>query len=159
MAYEQVSGELLAAVGERMTAGAEYEGIRLHGDFHAGNVLWSDAGPTFVDLDDSRTGPAIQDLWMMLSGEPDEMRGQLGDLLEGYEAFRPMDRREIPLIEALRALRLVHYASWLAARWDDPAFPRSFPWFATSAYWAEHVSALRQQIAAVREPPVDPFGL
>jgi len=130
--------------------------IRLHGDVHVGNVLWTDAGsqpgPHFVDFDDSRTGPAVQDLWMLLSGSREEQQAQLGDLLAGYEDFAEFDRRELQLTEALRTLRLIHYSAWIARRWDDPAFPVAFPWFDTPRYWEQRILELREQIAAMAEP-------
>jgi Ser/Thr protein kinase RdoA (MazF antagonist) len=112
------------------------------------------AGPHFVDLDDARTGPAVQDLWMLLSGERAQRTQQLGALLDGYEQFRPFDRRELALIEPLRTLRMVHYSAWLARRWDDPAFPQAFPHFGTSAYWHEQVQLLHLQIEAMQEEPL-----
>lgn len=129
-------------------------GLRLHGDCHGGNVLWTDAGPHFVDFDDSRTGPAIQDLWMMLSGERADMVRQMGDILAGYEDFCDFDSREMHLVEALRTLRLLHYSAWLARRWDDPAFPTAFPWFNTQRYWQDRILELREQIALMDEPPL-----
>jgi Ser/Thr protein kinase RdoA (MazF antagonist) len=135
--------------------------IRLHGDCHPGNILWTPegsttqtAGPHFVDLDDARTGPAVQDLWMLLSGDRRQRTLQLSALLDGYEQFRPFDRRELALIEPLRTLRLIHYSAWLARRWDDPAFPIAFPHFGTSAYWHEQVQLLQEQVEAMREEPV-----
>ncbi|UJB65493.1 serine/threonine protein kinase [Acidovorax sp. YS12] len=133
--------------------------IRLHGDCHPGNVLWTpvDAhggGPHFVDLDDARMGPAVQDLWMLLSGERRQRTQQLAALLDGYEQLRPFDRRELALIEPLRTLRLIHYSAWLAQRWSDPIFPINFPWFGSSAYWQGQVDMLREQIEAMREPPL-----
>ncbi len=128
--------------------------LRLHGDCHVGNVLWTDDGPHFVDFDDSRMGPAIQDLWMLLSGERAEQTRQLGDLLAGYEDFCEFDPRELHLVEALRTLRLIHYAAWIARRWDDPAFPAAFPWFNTQRYWQDRILELREQIAAMDEPPL-----
>jgi Ser/Thr protein kinase RdoA (MazF antagonist) len=128
--------------------------LRLHGDCHAGNVLWTDQGPHFVDFDDARTGPAVQDLWMLLSGGHAEMTRQLGHVLAGYEQFREFDPRELHLVEALRTLRLVHYAAWIARRWDDPAFPAAFPWFNTHRYWQDRVLELREQIALMDEPPL-----
>ncbi len=130
--------------------------LRLHGDCHTGNVLWTDAGPHFVDFDDSRMGPAVQDLWMLLSGERPEMTRQLADLLAGYEDFHDFDPRELHLIEALRTLRLIHYAAWIARRWDDPAFPAAFPWFNTQRYWQDRILELREQIALMDEPPLWP---
>lgn len=130
--------------------------IRLHGDCHPGNLLWTDGGPHFVDFDDSRTGPAIQDLWMLLSGERGDRVRQLSDLLAGYEDFRDFDPRELNLIEALRTLRLLHYSAWLAMRWEDPAFPAAFPWFGTVHYWQDRILELREQVALMDEPPLWP---
>jgi Ser/Thr protein kinase RdoA (MazF antagonist) len=127
--------------------------IRLHGDCHPGNILWTpDQGPHFVDLDDACTGPAVQDLWMLLSGERHDRNRQLGALVDGYEQFREFDRRELALIEPLRTLRLIHYSAWLARRWDDPAFPPTFPWFGSSDYWQGQVQMLEEQIEAMAEP-------
>lgn len=130
--------------------------LRLHGDCHQGNVLWTDEGPHFVDFDDARTGPAMQDLWMLLSGEPEAMGRQLGQLLRGYEQFREFDDRELHLVEALRTLRLIHYSGWIARRWDDPAFPAAFPWFGTPRYWQDRILELREQIALLDESPIRP---
>lgn len=136
--------------------------LRLHGDCHSGNVLWTpvDApavagpGPHFVDLDDARMGPAVQDLWMLLSGERAQRTWQLGCLLDGYEQMREFDRRELALIEPLRTLRLIHYSAWLARRWDDPTFPINFPWFGSSDYWKGQVQMLEDQIEAMQEEPL-----
>ncbi|MBZ0104964.1 MAG: serine/threonine protein kinase [Sulfuricella denitrificans] len=128
--------------------------LRLHGDCHAGNVLWTDNGPHFVDFDDARMGPAVQDLWMMLSGERADMARQLADLLAGYEDFYEFDPRELHLIEALRTLRLIHYSAWLARRWDDPAFPAAFPWFNSQRYWQDRILELREQLALMDEGPL-----
>ena len=136
------------------------EWLRLHGDCHPGNVLWTPldeaghGGPHFVDLDDARTGPAVQDLWMLLSGERAQRTQQLGALLDGYEQFRPFDRRELALIEPLRTLRLIHYSAWLARRWQDPIFPITFPWFGSSDYWRGQVNMLHEQIEAMQEEPL-----
>ncbi|HEU4846264.1 MAG TPA: serine/threonine protein kinase [Burkholderiaceae bacterium] len=137
-------------------AGPNIAQLRLHGDCHGGNVLWTDAGPHFVDFDDSRMGPAVQDLWMMLSGERHEQIRQLGDILAGYEDFCAFDTRQLYLVEALRTLRLVHYSAWLARRWDDPAFPVAFPWFNTQRYWQDRILELREQVALMDEPPLWP---
>jgi Ser/Thr protein kinase RdoA (MazF antagonist) len=134
----------------------DYDAIRLHGDCHGGNVLWTDAGPHFVDFDDSRMGPPVQDLWMLLSGERGEQVRQLSDILAGYEDFCDFDPRQLHLIEALRTLRLLHYAAWLAMRWSDPAFPRAFPWFGTQRYWQDRILELREQIALMDEAPLWP---
>ncbi|MBU6491633.1 MAG: serine/threonine protein kinase [Burkholderiales bacterium] len=132
--------------------------LRLHGDCHAGNILWTDAGPHFVDFDDSRMGPAIQDLWMLLSGERADMTRQLAEVLDGYQDFAEFDARELHLIEALRTLRLIHYSAWIARRWDDPAFPAAFPWFNTQRYWQDRILELREQIALMDEAPLAWFG-
>ena len=132
--------------------------IRLHGDCHGGNVLWTDEGPHFVDFDDSRMGPAVQDLWMLLSGEREGMARELAVVLEGYEDFREFDPRELYLLEALRTLRLIHYSAWIARRWEDPAFPAAFPWFGTQRYWQDRILELREQIAAMDEAPLEVQG-
>jgi Ser/Thr protein kinase RdoA (MazF antagonist) len=128
--------------------------IRLHGDVHGGNVLWTDAGPHFVDFDDARNGPAIQDLWMLLSGDAQAMARQLDSVLEGYEQFADFDPRSLHLVEALRTLRLIHYAGWIATRWDDPAFPAAFSWFDTPRYWQDMILSLREQVALMDESPL-----
>lgn len=129
--------------------------LRLHGDCHPGNVLWTpDGGPHFVDLDDARSGPAVQDLWMLLNGERAQRLQQLGALIDGYEQVRPFDRRELALIEPLRTLRLLHYSAWLARRWHDPTFPVNFPWFGSSGYWLDQVEQLRAQLDAMDQPPL-----
>jgi Ser/Thr protein kinase RdoA (MazF antagonist) len=134
--------------------------LRLHGDCHAGNVLWTESGqtrgPHFVDFDDARVGPAVQDLWMLLSGDRAAMTRQLNDVLTGYEHFFAFDARELHLIEALRTLRLLHYSAWIARRWDDPAFPAAFPWFNTQRYWQDRILELREQIALMDEAPLSP---
>lgn len=134
----------------------EVRPIRLHGDCHAGNVLWTDDGPHFVDFDDCRTGPAAQDLWMLLSGDRAAMQGQLTDVLAGYEDFCEFDPKELNLVEALRTLRMIHYAAWIARRWDDPAFPAAFPWFGSQRYWQDQILDLREQVARLDEPPLTP---
>ena len=128
--------------------------LRLHGDCHAGNLLWTDDGPHFVDFDDARNGPAVQDLWMLLPGERAAMAASLKHVLEGYEQFFAFERRELHLIEALRTLRLLHYSAWIARRWDDPAFPAAFPWFNTQRYWQDRILELREQVALMDEPAV-----
>ena len=133
--------------------------LRLHGDCHPGNILWTpveraDGGPHFVDLDDARLGPAVQDLWMLLSGDRRQRTQQLSALLDGYEQVRDFDRAELALIEPLRTLRLIHYSAWLARRWDDPAFPMHFPWFGTPDYWRGQVQMLHEQIEAMQEDPL-----
>jgi Ser/Thr protein kinase RdoA (MazF antagonist) len=153
--YEDVTDRLLDAVEERCVNWNGAAQGRILGDCHRGNILWTDSGPHFVDLDDCLTGPAVQDLWMLLSGGAQEMRSELRDLLKGYEQFLPFDRSEIALIEPLRALRMIHYSAWLARRWHDPAFPQAFPWFAEPRYWEQHYRSLEDQLNAVLEPPLE----
>ena len=152
LAYGSLADDLLRLCSERF---AQCEGVvwrRVHGDCHAGNVLWRDDAPHFVDFDDARMAPAVQDLWMLLSGYPEEQRSQLAAILEGYHEFADFDPRELSLVEPLRTLRMLQYAAWLGRRWDDPAFPRAFPWFNTQAYWERHVLELREQFSAMSEP-------
>jgi Ser/Thr protein kinase RdoA (MazF antagonist) len=153
-AYATLSTELLQKCQALFEAAGPVSNLRLHGDCHPGNILWTDAGPHFVDLDDSRTGPAIQDIWMLLSGDSDEMRGQLEDLLEGYRTFCDFDYSSTLLIEPLRTLRIMNYAAWIARRWEDPAFPLAFPWFDSPRYWEEHILSLREQAAVLDQPAV-----
>jgi Ser/Thr protein kinase RdoA (MazF antagonist) len=153
-AYRSVLEQALEGVSHCFERAGKVASIRLHGDCHAGNVLWTDDGPHFVDFDDSRMGPAIQDLWMLLSGERADMVRQFTDVLVGYEDFCEFDERELHLVEALRTLRLVHYSAWLAQRWDDPAFKQAFPWFNTQRYWQDRVLELREQVALMQEPPL-----
>jgi Ser/Thr protein kinase RdoA (MazF antagonist) len=152
--YRGVVAQALDGVRRSFDRAGAVKKLRLHGDCHVGNVLWTDAGPHFVDFDDSRMGPAIQDLWMLLSGERADMTRQFSDLMAGYEDFYDFDPRELHLIEALRTLRLIHYAAWIARRWDDPAFPVAFPWFNTQRYWQDRILELREQIALMDEPPL-----
>lgn len=153
-AYTSVVDQALEGVRACYARAGAPNHIRLHGDCHLGNLLWTDAGPHFVDFDDARMGPAIQDLWMLLSGERSEMSRQLADVLAGYEDFCELDHRELHLIEALRTLRIIHHAGWLARRWADPAFPAAFTWFGTQHYWQSHILQLREQIAAMEEGPL-----
>jgi Ser/Thr protein kinase RdoA (MazF antagonist) len=153
--YADLTDDLLYEVEARALGWGGATLGRILGDCHRGNILWTDQGPHFVDLDDCLTGPAIQDLWMLLAGAPQEMRTELHDLLKGYEQFLPFDRGEIALIEPLRALRMIHYSAWLARRWHDPAFPQAFPWFAEPRYWEQHYRALDDQLAAVVGPPLE----
>jgi Ser/Thr protein kinase RdoA (MazF antagonist) len=153
--YEEVTDELLGQIEARADGWGGARLGRILGDCHRGNILWTDSGPHFVDLDDCLSGPAIQDLWMLLSGDSQEMRRELTDLLTGYEQFAVFDRSEVALIEPLRALRMIHYCAWLARRWHDPAFPKAFPWFAEPRYWEQHHRALQDQLAAVAAPPLE----
>jgi Ser/Thr protein kinase RdoA (MazF antagonist) len=151
--------EMIALTALGADTYTEMQRLRLHGDVHPGNILWTptdrpDGGPHFVDLDDARTGFAVQDLWMLLSGDRSQRTAQLSGLLEGYEQFRPFDRRELALIEPLRTLRQIHYSAWLARRWQDPIFPINFPWFGTSDYWKEQIQMLQDQCEAMAEEPL-----
>jgi Ser/Thr protein kinase RdoA (MazF antagonist) len=127
--------------------------LRLHGDFHPGNIMWRSEGPHVVDLDDACNGPAVQDLWMLLSGDTAAMRRQLAHLLDGYRTFMPFDERQLALVEPLRTLRMICHSAWIAERWSDPAFPIAFPWFGSAGYWAQQAMQLGEQIDAMREPP------
>ena len=164
--WTSVVDQALIAVAACETRAGASKTIRLHGDCHPGNILWTEGnvvpggtnsgGPHFVDFDDSRSGPALQDLWMLLSGSRGEMTRQLADLLNGYRQFREFDVRELHRLEALRTLRMIHYSAWLARRWDDPAFPAAFPFFGTERYWQDQILALREQVAAMDEPALAP---
>ena len=153
-AWKAATEQALAGVHFCFQNAGKAKGIRLHGDCHPGNILWTEDGPHFVDLDDARMGPAMQDLWMLLSGERAAMSMQLKAVLSGYEQFMAFDRRELNLLEALRTLRLLHYSAWIARRWDDPAFPAAFPWFNTQRYWQDRILELREQIALMQEEPL-----
>ena len=153
-AWKAVTEQALAGIERCFERAGQVRAIRLHGDCHVGNILWTDEGPHFVDLDDARMGPAMQDLWMLLSGDRASMSRQLLDVLAGYEDFAELDRQELHLLEALRTLRLIHYSAWIARRWDDPAFPAAFPWFNTQRYWQDRILELREQIALMDEEPL-----
>jgi len=155
-AYTTLVRQVLDQTSACFERAGQVSRIRLHGDCHAGNVLWDGEGPHFVDLDDARSGPAVQDLWMLLSGERAAMEQQLGAVLLGYREFYDFNLAELHLVEALRTLRLIHYAGWLARRWQDPSFPANFPWFNTQRFWQDHVLALREQAALMQEPPLAP---
>ncbi len=152
--YDSLRAPILDGLRRCFERAGAVQTIRLHGDCHLGNVLMGGDGPMLVDFDDARSGPAVQDLWMFLSGERAEMTSGLHDVLAGYCDFREFDPRELHLVEALRTLRLIHYAGWIAARWHDPAFPRAFPWFNTQRYWEDHILSLREQLALLDEPPL-----
>jgi Ser/Thr protein kinase RdoA (MazF antagonist) len=154
IAFESLVDDLMISIRAAYERAGNVGQIRLHGDCHPGNLLWRD-GPYFVDMDDCQSGPAIQDLWMLLSGESHEMASQLADIIEGYRQFCDFDTRELQLIEALRTLRMLHHAAWLARRWEDPAFPIAFPWFDSPRYWEDLVLGLREQLAAMQEPALN----
>jgi len=157
-AWRSIADQAQAGIERSFDRAGDVRSLRLHGDCHAGNVLWIEhgatRGPHFVDFDDARTGPAVQDLWMLLSGDRADMTRQLGFVLAGYDDFHAFDSRELHLVEALRTLRLLHYSAWLAQRWDDPAFPAAFPWFNTQRYWQDRILELREQVALMGEPPL-----
>jgi len=153
-AYSTLSRDLEQAVAAIYREVQAADQIRIHGDCHVGNILWRDDTAHFVDLDDCCTAPAVQDLWMFLSGDRSYRQLQLAELIEGYSEFCDFDPRQLRWIEALRTMRLTHYSAWLARRWSDPAFPRSFTWFNTERYWADHILELREQMAALAEEPL-----
>jgi len=156
--YRQGAEQVLEGVAAAYLRAGECQAIRLHGDCHLGNILWADQGPHFVDFDDCRMGPAIQDLWMLLSGNRLERTTTLAELLAGYEEFYPFAPRELHLVEALRSLRMIHYSAWIARRWNDPAFPSNFPWFGTDSYWEQQILALEEQLRLLDEPPLPVYG-
>ncbi|MFN0186669.1 MAG: serine/threonine protein kinase [Aquabacterium sp.] len=154
--WRAVSRDAVAAAESALAAINGLQTLRLHGDAHRGNILWRDEGPHVVDLDDAAMGPAVQDLWMFLSGPREAMQSQLADVLAGYQSIRDFDRRELALIEPLRTLRMIHHSAWLAERFDDPAFPAAFPWFGGAGYWGQQTTQLREQLAAMAEDPLRP---
>jgi Ser/Thr protein kinase RdoA (MazF antagonist) len=151
--FETLSERLLERIATAWTAGGAMTTLRLHGDCHLGNILQRDQRIVLVDLDDALTGPAIQDLWMLLSGEGEDLRRQIDWLLEGYSVFRAFDARELALIEPLRTLRILHHNAWIARRWNDPAFPVAFPWFAENRHWENLVGQMHEQLAVLDDPP------
>lgn len=153
-AYRNVSAQALNSVRNCYERAGKVRTLRLHGDCYPGNILWADDGPHFVDFDDSRMGAAIQDLWMLLCGSRQEMTLKLQYLLTGYRTFYDFDTQELYLVEALRTLRLIHYAAWIAQRWNDPAFPIAFPWFTMPRYWQDRIIELREQIQLMDEEPL-----
>ncbi len=152
--YDALTADLLQGI-EEIFAAKEIRYLRVHGDFHAGNILWRGEAPHLVDLDDARMAPAVQDLWMMLSGDRPRQSAQLAEILEGYGEFFDFRPRELLFVEALRSLRILHFSAWLARRWEDPTFPRHFSWFNTPRYWGEHILEIREQIAALSEPALE----
>ncbi|MEM8659698.1 MAG: serine/threonine protein kinase [Pseudomonadota bacterium] len=153
-AYSTLTEDLLQGVSASFAAVTAGDMLRVHGDCHVGNILWRDETAHFVDLDDCCTAPAVQDLWMFLSGERDFRQLQLSELIEGYSEFCDFDARQLRWIEALRTMRIVHYAAWLGRRWSDPAFKQAFTWFNTERYWADHILQLREQLSALQEEPL-----
>jgi Ser/Thr protein kinase RdoA (MazF antagonist) len=151
--YLALTGDLLQGI-DALFAQSPAQPIRTHGDLHAGNILWRGGAPHLVDLDDARMAPAVQDIWMMLSGERERQLAQLNEIVEGYNDFHTFPPQQLRLIEALRSLRILHHSAWLARRWHDPTFPHHFPWFNTPRYWDEHILQLREQIAALSEEPL-----
>jgi Ser/Thr protein kinase RdoA (MazF antagonist) len=152
--YQSITADILQALEEKMAAFSDLPALRAHGDCHIGNILWRDNAPHFVDFDDARNAPAIQDLWMLLSGSRHDRTAQISEIVEGYNEFYDFQPRELNMIEPLRALRILHHTAWLASRWDDPAFPPAFSWFNTERFWGEHILELREQYAALAEPPL-----
>lgn len=157
LAYDSLTRDVLNALEQSIQKTATVKSIRVHGDCHAGNMLWRDENPNFVDFDDSRMAPAVQDIWMLLSGSREQQGVQLNKILDGYFEFNDFDMAELHLIEVFRTLRIMYYSAWLARRWEDPAFPHSFPWFNTTRYWEEHILELREQFAALNEPAIRPL--
>ncbi|WP_372996214.1 serine/threonine protein kinase [Marinobacter sp.] len=153
-AWDSLIPDLQMQCAARVDEAGPVETLRIHGDCHAGNILCRDEQMLFVDLDDCRTGPAIQDMWLLLNGDDVERGAQLGELLEGYEMFRDFNRRERHLIEPLRCYRQIAHCAWLAKRWDDPAFPRFFPWFAQPRFWSDQILSLREQLSALQSPAI-----
>ena len=157
-AWDSLIPDLQRHCAARVDEAGPVETLRLHGDCHAGNILCRDEQMLFVDLDDCRTGPAIQDMWLLLNGDDVDRGAQLGELLEGYEMFRDFNRRERHLIEPLRCYRQIAHCAWLAKRWDDPAFPRFFPWFAQPRFWSDQILSLREQLSALQSPAITVQG-
>ena len=154
-AYDSLATDLLQRIDATIDEMDGVRYLRTHGDCHIGNMLWRDDAPHFIDFDDCRMAPAVQDLWMLLSGSREEQRAQLINILDGYNEFAEFDMSELRLIATLRTLRMLHFSAWLARRWDDPAFPLGFPWFNTSQYWEGHVLSLREQLFELQEPPIE----
>ena len=152
--YAQASEQLLERIESLLEEVGPTGQVRLHGDCHLGNLLWNEQGPLFVDLDDCMMGPRVQDLWMLFSGSPAEQRREWDELLTGYQQFGDFDFREVRLIEALRGLRMLHHAGWVAQRWSDPAFPRAFPWFGETRHWESYVTDLLEQSITIDNQPL-----
>ena len=152
--YARVSAQVIGRVRQCFENFGPLPSVRIHGDCHAGNILWRENGPLFVDLDDCMSGPRIQDLWMFLSGDAASQQSAWSALMEGYELFGEFDSAELTLVEGLRSLRIMHHAAWIASRWEDPAFPRAFPWFGDARFWERHIADLFEQLAAMDDPPI-----
>ncbi len=152
--YAEISAQLVAAIAGRFESTGAVRQQRVHGDCHPGNILWQPTGPLFVDFDDTFMGPVVQDLWMFAAGTPDQMRREWSLLMDGYEQFAHFDSEQVLLIEALRGLRMLNHAAWVAQRWSDPAFPRAFPWFGEPRHWEGHINELREQLVALEDPPL-----
>ena len=153
-AYTTLAHDCDQAATEILSAMTVDDLQRVHGDCHVGNILWRDDTPHFVDLDDCISGPVVQDIWMFLNGDRNQRELQLAEFIEGYEEFNDFDVRQLSWIEALRTLRIMHHAAWLARRWSDPAFPKAFPWFGQQRFWADHILELREQLGAMQEAPL-----
>lgn len=153
-AFATLAEDLMTSIEASWSRAGNISNIRLHGDCHPGNILWRD-GPFFVDMDDCQSGPAIQDLWMLLSGDNFEMADQMKDVLDGYREFHHLNIGEFQLIEPLRTLRMLHHSAWLARRWEDPAFPIAFPWFGEPRYWEDMILGLREQLGRMQEPALE----
>jgi Ser/Thr protein kinase RdoA (MazF antagonist) len=151
-AYRTLAHDCDQAATEILSAMTINDLQRVHGDCHVGNILWRDDTPHFVDLDDCISGPVVQDIWMFLNGDRNQRELQLAEFVEGYEEFNDFDVRQLTWIEALRTLRIMHHAAWLARRWSDPAFPKAFPWFGQQRFWADHILELREQLSSMNEP-------
>ena len=152
--YARVSEQVIGRIRQSMDNFGPLPRVRIHGDCHAGNILWRENGPLFVDLDDCMSGPRIQDLWMFLSGDAASQQSSWAAVMEGYQLFGEFDFAELTLVEPLRSLRILHHASWIAARWQDPAFPRAFPWFGEARFWERHIADLFEQLSAMDDPPI-----
>ena len=156
VAYTSLCEDLISTIKFRFKE-TPFTPIRVHGDCHSGNILWRGDSPHFVDLDDSRMAPAIQDLWMFISGDRQMQTAGISEVIEGYNEFYDFDPRQLHLVESMRTLRIIHYSAWLARRWEDPAFPHNFPWFNSQRYWSDHILELREQLAALNEPALQLF--
>ena len=157
LSYDSLVKDLMKTIDEVVSNAGDIQNIRVHGDCHSGNILWRDDNAHFVDLDDAMMAPAIQDIWMLLSGNRDRQSAQLSEIIDGYNEFFDFHPRELKLIDALRTLRIINYTAWIAKRWNDPAFPMAFPWFNTIRFWSEHILELREQFAALGEPNLKIF--